>query len=231
MFVYHSCAMPERVSQDDFTKTYQNEGRERAEVQGQLCVRFQQPAPLLPGEHGSIGWREVDNGTVPALANSPAATLTRHPQRDITSRTITSALPLMVNPAQAAAVAARPVTDVTMEKPTKGPGTPPTKFVSKPHSQDDSAMQSSSMRSSSTNSSLTLDSGRVLDGSKTYVTQEMLTHHKTRKSVWFAHEGKVYDATTYLKEHPGTLHFHACCEHTALVFPSHTIRPEPGSFA
>ena len=46
-------------------------------------------------------------------------------------------------------------------------------------------------------------SGPSLDPSKKYVTQEMATQHTTRDSVWFVHEGKVYDATLYLDDHPG----------------------------
>lgn len=45
--------------------------------------------------------------------------------------------------------------------------------------------------------------GSDLDPSKKYVTQEMVTQHTTRDSVWFVHEGKVYDATSYLDDHPG----------------------------
>ncbi|NJR42853.1 MAG: hypothetical protein HC767_09520 [Akkermansiaceae bacterium] len=103
-------------------------------MQGQLRIPFQQPAPLLTGEFGSIGWREEDNGRVP---------------------------PLSAEAQRAAEVAA----DVAATAPSS--------------------------------------SGSSLDPAKKYVTQEMLMKHTTRDSVWFVHEGKVYDATSYLDDHPG----------------------------
>lgn len=39
-------------------------------------------------------------------------------------------------------------------------------------------------------------------GSKTY-TMADVEHHTTENSAWFVHEGKVYDATPFLEDHPG----------------------------
>jgi hypothetical protein len=42
-----------------------------------------------------------------------------------------------------------------------------------------------------------------LDPSKKYVTADMLDSHQEEDSVWFAYNGRVFDGTTFLNDHPG----------------------------
>ena len=50
-------------------------------LQGRICARFQQPAPMLPGQLGNLGWREEEAraaeaaaaGAKPAVADKKAA--------------------------------------------------------------------------------------------------------------------------------------------------------------
>lgn len=35
------------------------------------------------------------------------------------------------------------------------------------------------------------------------ITLEEVAQHSSEDSAWFVHEGKVYDATPFLEEHPG----------------------------
>ena len=94
-------------------------------MQGRICVRFQQPAPMLPGPLGHVGY--LEEASEAAKASQPAAA----PQ-------------------------------ATTVK-----------------SKDD------------------------LDRSKKYVTPDMLDQHQEEDSVWFAYQGRVFDGTKFLEEHPG----------------------------
>lgn len=101
-------------------------------MQGRLCVRFQQPAPIEPGPLGNIGWREEEAA---ARTPAPAATL----------------------------------------RSTPAAPTPSAAAPSKP----------------------------MLDPSRKYITRAMLEQHADERSIWFAVNGKVYDGTDYLRDHPG----------------------------
>ncbi|KAI8463380.1 MAG: nitrate reductase [Monoraphidium minutum] len=90
--------------------------------QGNMCLRFQHPAPVEVGAQGTIGWREVDNLAKQGAAPPPVA---------------------------AAAVKA------------------------------------------------------VLAGGPRLITMEEVERHASEESAWFVHEGKVYDATPFLADHPG----------------------------
>lgn len=69
----HCCRRAMRLSSRNVTwqAAYSN-----CRVQGRICVRFQQPAPMLPGPLGNVGWREEDAAAVapnPAPAKPAAA--------------------------------------------------------------------------------------------------------------------------------------------------------------
>jgi cytochrome b involved in lipid metabolism len=43
----------------------------------------------------------------------------------------------------------------------------------------------------------------VVAAAKPLITMDEVEKHDTAASAWFVHEGKVYDATPFLKDHPG----------------------------
>ncbi|KAF8062729.1 hypothetical protein HT031_004059 [Scenedesmus sp. PABB004] len=100
---------------------------QHVDAQGNMGLRFQHPAPVQPGELGTLGWREEE-----ALARAGAEAAA-------------------AAPAAAAAVAAK--------------AAPP--------------------------------------GGAALYTMEEVERHASEESCWFVHEGKVYDATPFLEEHPG----------------------------
>uniref|UniRef100_A0A286R227 Nitrate reductase [NADH] n=1 Tax=Ulva prolifera TaxID=3117 RepID=NIA_ULVPR len=58
--------------------------------QGRLCIRFQQPAPILPGPLGNVGWREQEAGS--AVPSAPAAVAAAAPGLDSTKKYVTKAM-------------------------------------------------------------------------------------------------------------------------------------------
>lgn len=59
-------------------------------MQGRLCIRFQQPAPMLPGPLGNVGWREQEAGS--AVPSAPAAVAAAAPGLDSTKKYVTKAM-------------------------------------------------------------------------------------------------------------------------------------------